>query len=236
MERRKKSLLVAERSEKADRFTRAKNLFAKVVTNHAAGLVLPVVTETISIQVQKGNQCGVKLYKERGYYVSEIVDPSIKAVVDELLCSMLRNKIGSRRESTAIFNTMSNDESSLLNDHRKSLNIGVDVRIDRGRNQLKKTHLSDSSADDSRLKILMEKIENHLQEKILSELNVRVPDDKRIMTVSLLETEPPVQYTDVVDGNVISQVDSVSMLILNLCFSSLLIAKPFVGTRPASPS
>ena len=63
--------MVAERSEKADRFTRAKNLFAKVVTNHAAGLVLPVVTETISIQVQKGNQCGVKLYKERGYYVIE---------------------------------------------------------------------------------------------------------------------------------------------------------------------
>ena len=149
---------------------------------------------------------------------------------------MLLNKIGSRRESTVIFNTMSTDQSTLLNDHRKSLNIGMDVRIDQGRNQLKKTHLSDSSADDRRLKILIEKIESHLQKKILSELNVGVPDDKRIMTVSLLETQPPVQYSELVDGNVISQVDSVSMLILNLCFSSVLLAKPFVGTRPASPS
>jgi hypothetical protein len=233
MARRKKPLLVAERTE---RFTKARNLFAKVVTNRAAGLVLPVVTEKISIQVQEGKHCGLKFYKERGYYVSEIVDPSIKADVDELLSSMLLNKIGSRRESTVIFNTMSTGQSTLLNDHRKSLNIGMDVRIDQGRNQLKKTHLSDSSADDRRLKILIEKIENHLQKKILSELNVGVPDDKRIMTVSLLETQPPVQYSELVDGNVISQVDSVSMLILNLCFSSVLLAKPFVGTRPASPS
>ena len=47
MARRKKSLLVAERSEKADRFTRAKNLFAKVVTNHAAGLDLSKVINHI---------------------------------------------------------------------------------------------------------------------------------------------------------------------------------------------
>ena len=224
-----------KKTEKAQRLTRAQHLFAKVVTNRAAGLVLPVVTEKISIQVQKGNQCGVKYYKERGYYVSEIVDPSIKADVDELLSSMLQNKIGSRSHSTVIFNTMSNDESSLLNDHRKSLNIGMDVRIDEGRNQLKKAHLSDSSDDDIRLKILIEKIENHLQKKILSELNVDVPDDKRIMTVSLLETQPPVQYTELVNGNLIPRVDIVSMLILILCFL-VLIAKLFVGTRPASPS
>ncbi len=130
---------------------------------------------------------------------------------------------------------MSNDDSSLLNDHRQILKISRRIRVDEGRNQLKKSNLSDSSAD-TRLKILIDRIEKHLQEKILFELNVDfVPDDKRVMTVSLLETQPPVQYQELVDGKFITKVDSVCMLMLILCFL-VLITKPFVGTRPDSPS
>jgi len=200
-----------------ERLIRAKNLFAKVVTNRAAGLVLPVVSEKISIQVQKGDHCELKSYKERGYYVSEIVDVSIKKDVDELVNSMLLKKIGCRKQSTVVFNTMSNDDSSLLNDHRQILEIERNIRVDEGRNQLKKSDLSDSSAD-TRLKILIDRIEKHLQEKILFELNVDfVPDDKRVMTVSLLETQPPVQYQELVDGKLITKVDSVCMLMLILC-------------------
>ena len=206
-----------------------------MVTNRAAGLVLPGVSEKIPIQVQKGDHCELKSYKERGYYVSEIVDVSIKKDVDELVNSMVIEKIGGRKQSTVVFNTMSNDDSSLLNDHRQILEIERNIRVDEGRNQLKKSDLSDSS-DDTRLKILIDRIEKHLQEKILTELNVDVvPDDKRIMTVSLLETQPPVQYQELVDGKFITKVDLVCMLMLILCFL-VLITKPFVGTRPDSPS
>jgi hypothetical protein len=91
------------------------------------------------------------------------------------------------------------------------------------RNQLKKIDLTDS-LDDNRRKILIERIEKHLQKQIIAELKVDVPADKRIMTVSLLETQPSVQYTESVDGNLITQVDSVCMLMLFLCFLLYLIA------------
>jgi hypothetical protein len=44
---------MARRKKTLSRLTRAKNLLAKVVTNRAAGLVLPVVSKTIPIQVQE---------------------------------------------------------------------------------------------------------------------------------------------------------------------------------------
>jgi hypothetical protein len=222
---------MARRKKALSRLTRAKNLLAKVVTNRAAGLVLPVVSKTISIQVQQGDQCEIGSYEKRGYYVSEIVDPSIKADIDELHNSMLLQKVGSRRESTVVFNTMSTDDSSLLKDYRKALKIDKKIQIDGGRNQLKKTELSDA---DSKVKILIDRIEKHLQIQIIAELKVKVPYNKRRMAVSLLETQPPVQYTELVDGNSITKFDSVCMNMLMLCFL-VLILNP-LGTRPDSPS
>jgi len=210
--------------ENAERLIRARNLFANAVTNHAAGLVIPpIVSEKISTHVQKGSECSVRFYKQSGYYVSEIVDPSIKEDIDELHNSMLLQKVGSRRKSTVVFNTMSKPDSILLNDHRKILKIHKKIQIDGGKNQLKKIDLTDS-LDDNRRKILIERIEKHLQKQIIAELKVDVPADKRIMTVSLLETQPSVQYTESVDGNLITKVDSVCMLMLFLCFLLYLIA------------
>lgn len=192
----------------------AEALFKNLVTNQAAGLVLPLISEKIPTTVQKGSQCSVKNFHSHGYYVGTVIDPQIKACIDELHSLMTKKncKVGNRQKSTVVFNTMTNNQTELLDKFRDKFGIHKSSRIDEGRNMLKITDLGHSK-NDKRRKELMEIIGNHLQKTIVDELKVEIPEEipkGSGMTLALLETQPPITFETSVDGEVVTKVDMVN--------------------------